>query len=200
MVFLTMGTGLGAGIIANGRLYHGASDSAGEIGHVRLTPTGPVGYNKEGSVEGWASGGGMAQVAKKMVLAAQKRGQKTPLIQILNDAGVITAKDVSLAAREGDAVALRIIQATGKKLGQALAIVVDVVNPERIVIGGLAMRLGDMVLNPARQVMKREALPFAAAACEVVTASLGEQIGDVAALCVAMGFSGESANSYRTTD
>ena len=71
MVFLTMGTGLGAGIIADGRLYQGATDAAGEIGHVRLTRTGPVGYRKAGSVEGWASGGGMAQVAQREIDSAR---------------------------------------------------------------------------------------------------------------------------------
>ena len=66
MVFLTLGTGLGAGIIAGGRLYLGANGDAGEIGHVRLSPTGPVGYHKAGSVEGWSSGGGIAQLAARL--------------------------------------------------------------------------------------------------------------------------------------
>ncbi len=77
MVFLTMGTGLGAGIITDGRLYHGTNDLAGEVGHIRLTPTGPVGHNKAGSAEGWASGGGMAQVAAQAVARAAKNKQQT---------------------------------------------------------------------------------------------------------------------------
>jgi len=188
MVFLTMGTGLGAGIIADGRLFHGTTDSAGEIGHVRLTRTGPVGYHKAGSVEGWGSGGGIAQVAGRVVRRAVERGQATSLARCLEDGGSITARDVAAAALEGDRVALRVIRSTGKRLGEALAILVDIVNPERIVIGGIAMRLGDLILEPARQAMNREALPHAAAVCQVVPACLGERIGDVAALCVAMGF------------
>jgi len=188
MVFLTMGTGLGAGIIADGRLYHGTTDSAGEIGHVRLTRTGPVGYNKAGSVEGWGSGGGIAQVATRATANARRRDEKSSLAATLEREGVVTAKDLALAAQQGDRLALRILRNTGHKLGEALAIIVDLVNPERIVIGGIAMRLGDTILEPARRVMRREALPHAAAACEVVTACLGERIGDVAALCVAMGF------------
>jgi glucokinase len=182
MVFITMGTGFGAGIIADGRLYRGANDMAGEIGHVRLTRSGPVGYRKTGSVEGWASGGGMAQVAQRVVAAARRRRERT----VLRDK-TITARDVGLAAKRGDAVALRIIRRTGRRLGEALAILVDILNPERIVIGGLAMRLGDTLLEPARRVMRREALAVSAETCQVVPAALDERIGDVAALCVAMG-------------
>ncbi len=188
MIFLTMGTGLGAGIITDGRLYHGANDFAGEIGHVRLTRTGPVGYHKAGSVEGWASGGGMPQVAQKAVQAARRKNEPTILAEILKQGKPITARDVSLAARKGDVVANRVLRSTGRRLGETLAILVDILNPERIVIGGLAMRLGDLLLGPAREVMQREALPYSTAVCQVVPAQLDERIGDVAALCVAMGF------------
>ncbi len=184
MIFLTMGTGLGAGIIVDGRLYRGTDDLAGEIGHVRLTRGGPVGHNKRGSAEGWASGGGIEQLAKRAAADAHKRGCSTTLAA---HRGTLTARDVCAAAKRGDMVAMRIVHSTGKRLGQVLAILVDILNPERIVIGGLAMRTGEMILGPAREVMAREALPAAAGSCRVVPASLGERIGDVAALCVAMG-------------
>lgn len=184
LVFLTMGTGLGAGIIADGRLYRGAGDFAGEIGHVRLTRGGPVGHNKRGSAEGWASGGGIEQVAKKALADARRRGQSTILTA---RRATLTARDVCAAARRGDALAMRIVRSTGERLGQVLAILVDILNPDRIVIGGFAMRTGGMILKPAREVMAREALPASARSCEVVPAALGERIGDVAALCVAMG-------------
>lgn len=187
MVFLTMGTGLGAGIIAGGRLYAGANGNAGEIGHVRLTRTGPVGYRKAGSVEGWASGGGMAQVAEKVVRAAVKRGQTSLLADALLANECLTARDVGEAAAQGDALAIRIVRSTGRRLGEGLAVLVDILNPERIVIGGLAMRLGDLLLEPARRIMLREAISSSASVCRIVPASLGEQIGDVAALCIAMG-------------
>lgn len=187
MVFLTMGTGLGAGIITDGRLLSGASGQAGEIGHVRLSPRGPVGYGKAGSVEGWASGGGMAQVASLEVESATRGGQTTALSVKIREKGVLTARDVAEAAKEGDELAMKIIESTGSRLGEALAILVDLFNPERIVIGGLAMRLGESLLVPARLVMNREALHASAEICQVVPAALGEQIGDVAAICVAMG-------------
>jgi glucokinase len=186
MIFLTMGTGLGAGIIIGGRLYHGASDMAGEIGHVRLTAIGPVGYNKVGSVEGWASGGGMAQAATERVAAAMADGEVTSLIAQLATNRILTAKDVADAARQGDHLARQIVCSTGDRLGEALAILVDLLNPELIVIGGIAMRMGDSLLAPARAAMNREALPAAAEACKIVTTALGERIGDIAAICVAM--------------
>jgi len=180
MVFLTLGTGLGAGIIANGSLYLGANGDAGEIGHVRLSPTGPVGYHKAGSIEGWSSGGGIAQLAAR-VLA--RPGRSSSLHAVEN----VTARDVGLAAQAGDAVARRILRRSGERLGQTLAMLMDVLNPQRIVLGGLAWRMGEPLLAPMRRVMKREALPQTLRACEVVPAALGEKIGDVAAMCVAMG-------------
>lgn len=187
MVFLTMGTGLGAGVIADNRLLRGASGNAGEIGHVRLSASGPVGYNKAGSVEGWASGGGVAKVAAEEVANAIRAGKATSLIARLQQDGALSAKDVAEAAQSGDELAKRIIEQTGIRLGEALAILIDLFNPERIVIGGLAMRLGECLLAPARMTMEREALPASAKACRVVPAELGERIGDVAAICVAMG-------------
>ena len=191
MIFLTMGTGLGAGIIIERKLYSGSSGMAGEVGHVRLTRTGPVGYRKAGSVEGWASGAGMAQLAERMLQTARKNGRKSLLLD-LPTGHKVTAKDFGQAAAKGDAVACRIIVACGKKLGLALAILVDVLNPDRIVIGGQAMRLGDMLLEPARKSMLQEALAPALAVCTVVPATLGESNGDVAALCIAMDAGGQA--------
>ncbi len=187
MIFLTMGTGFGAGVIADGRLLSGASGQAGEIGHVRLSVSGPMGYHKAGSVEGWVSGGGMAQVACKEVEAAIKNGETTALAAKFRADGILTTKDVADAAQQGDALSQKIIDETGNRLGEALAILIDLFNPERIVIGGLAMRLGERLLAPARLVVEREALPASAKLCQIVPAALGERIGDVAAICVAMG-------------
>ena len=185
MVFLTMGTGFGAGIIINGRIYSGTNGNAGEIGHVRLTPQGPIGYHKAGSAEGWVSGGGVAQWAADVIHAARKAGEGSMLMNL--PAGhAVTARDVGLAAENGDPLACRIVSQLGEKLGHALAILVDILNPERIVIGGLAMRLGDRLLDPARRTLAQEALPHSVAVCTVVPAALGESIGDMAALCIAM--------------
>src|SRR5215469_9169056 len=185
LVFLTMGTGFGAGIIIDGRIYSGTNGNAGEIGHVRLTSQGPIGYHKAGSAEGWVSGGGVAQWVSAVIEEARKAGEVSALINLLPDHRV-TARDVGLAADKGDALAARIVERLGEKLGCALAILVDLLNPERIVIGGLAMRLGERLLGPARRTLAQEALTHSAAVCEVVPAALGERIGDIAALCIAM--------------
>ncbi len=185
LVFLTMGTGFGAGLILDGRVYQGTNGYAGEIGHVRLTPEGPVGYHKAGSAEGWVSGGGVAQWAAAEIDAARTAGERSLLLD--HPPGYqVTARDIGLAAEQQDALACRIVTRLGEKLGQALAILVDILNPERIVIGGLAMRLGERLLEPARRALAQEALPQCAAVCRVVQASLGESIGDVAALCIAI--------------
>jgi glucokinase len=185
MVFLTMGTGFGAGIILDDRIYRGTNGMAGEIGHVRLTADGPVGYHKAGSAEGWVSGGGLAQWATSAVQSARKSGEKSILLDSPQNLP-ITARDVGLAAEKGDVLARRIVAQCGEKLGMALATLVDILNPERIVIGGLAMRLGDLLLEPARRTLAEEALQPSVAVCQVVPAALGESIGDVAALCIAM--------------
>lgn len=196
MVFLTMGTGLGGGIIIQDKLYRGANDMAGEIGHVRLTQRGPIGYNKSGSVEGWASGAGLAQIAERELEAARLRKQNSLLLELPQDHPV-TSRDVGLAAQKGDPVARRIVTICGKKLGLGLAVLVDVLNPQRIVIGGLAIRLGDLLLEPARTSMCKEALQPALEACSIVPALLGERIGDVAALCVAMSSDSTASTTIR---
>ncbi|MBC7289117.1 MAG: ROK family protein, partial [Armatimonadetes bacterium] len=183
MIFVTAGTGFGAGLILDGRLYCGTSDLAGEIGHVRLEKFGPFAYGKAGSVDGLCGGAGMAQVAAEAIDAAVRRGRQSVLLMLKRRP---TAKDVADAACQGDELALEIIRRVGTYWGRALAILVDVLNPERIVMGALAVRLGELILGPARKALRREALPKSAAVCDVVPAQLGERLGDVAALCVAM--------------
>jgi glucokinase len=187
MAFLTMGTGLGAGLILNGQLYRGATYAAGEIGHVRLTRSGPSGYNKVGTAEGWASGAGMARAARGAIRRARASGEATILHSVReNNNNNITAQDIWLAAQSGDAVAQRIVNTTGRRLGETMAILIDLLNPECIVVGGLATRMGGAILGPARTVVETEALPASVSACKIVAAGLGERVGDVAALCVAM--------------
>jgi glucokinase len=187
MVFLTMGTGIGAGLILNGQLYQGASKLAGEIGHVRLTQSGPIGHNKNGTVEGWVSGAGMAREARRIVEMEIARGGFTLLASCMGkDGDALSARDVWNAAQAGDDLALNLVRATGERLGEAMAILVDVLNPECIVVGGLAVRMGEALLGPARAVVAREALTGSSGVCRIVAAELGEQIGDAAALCVAL--------------
>ncbi len=173
VIFLTMGTGLGGGLILNGQLYRGTSDLAGEVGHIRIAETGPIAYGKEGSWEAFCSGTGIARLA---ALRFPNRWGN----------GRVTVRDLADLARSGDPDALAVLAEAGRYLGRGLAILLDILNPEIIVIGSLAVRLGEWVLGPAREEMQREALPGAVSACRVVPAALGERIGDIAALCAAI--------------
>jgi glucokinase len=172
LIFLTFGTGLGAGLIIDGRILHGASDTAGEIGHWRLARQGPPGYGKHGSWEGFASGTGLVLLARQMF---PRRWDSQTSIRELADTMLSDDPD-----------ALSVAAAAGRRMGQGLALLIDALNPQLIVLGSLAVLLGDRVLGPARQVVAREALPQAAAACQIVPAALGTRIGDVAALMAAL--------------
>lgn len=185
MVFMTFGTGLGAGLILNGQLYEGTSDSAGELGHIRLAPFGPVGYGKAGSFEGFCSGGGIAQLAKSCVLEQLQMGKSPAICPTAEDLNVLTAEKVCVAAREGDALAKKIISKCGQMLGVGLSIVIDMLNPEKIVIGSVFTRARDLLWPEAETVILEEALEYTRQACEVVPCGLTESVGDIAALTVA---------------
>ena len=186
MVFLTFGTGMGAGLVLGGKLYVGANDNAGEIGHVRLAPDGPVGYYKKGSFEGFCSGGGLAQLGASYAKDAMQRGIPCSFCKSEDELDKITAKALAKAADAGDEVALAVWDKCAEMLGQGLALLVDVINPERIVIGSIYARSGHLLQEGMQRALAREALPAALAACEIVPAALTESVGDKAAICVAM--------------
>ena len=167
MVFMTFGTGLGAGIVIDGRLYSGTNDNAGEIGHVRLAPTGPLGYNKEGSAEGFCSGAGIARLAK------MRKGLD------------LTAKEIFARVRAGDPDCTEVFRESAEKLATILAFTIDVLNPEVIALGGVFMRNADLFMPVVDPILDREALPLARGVCRIVPAGLGESVGDYAALAVA---------------
>ena len=182
MVFLTFGTGLGAGLILGGRLYEGTNGNAGEIGHLRLAPTGPTGYGKEGSFEGFCSGGGIAQLGK--ILADEKiKSGVTPLY--MKDGAEISAKTIAEAAEMGDETALEVYELSGSYLGKGLSLVIDILNPEKIVIGSIFTRSRKLLMKSMEREIKKEALPFSAEVCSIVPAALGENIGDYGALATA---------------
>ena len=186
MVFLTFGTGMGAGLILDGRLYNGANGNAGEVGHMRLERFGPVGYGKRGSFEGFASGGGIAQIAKTAAVEKLQRGESVGYCRSWEELDSVTAKTVAQAAEDGDETAVRVYRQVGEMLGRGLSVLVDVINPERIVIGSIFQRSADLLIEPMERVMKEECLPFSLAVCRVVPAELGDDIGNRAALSLAI--------------
>ncbi|MBR2353595.1 MAG: ROK family protein [Clostridia bacterium] len=183
MIFLTFGTGLGAGLILNGTLYEGTNGNAGEVGHIRLAETGPVGYGKIGSFEGFCSGGGIAQLALQIANEQPTRPLYYPIGANSED---VTAKSVADAAMAGDPIALEVFRISGSYLGKGLSLLIDILNPERIVIGSIFARSRSLLWESARAEIEREALPFSASCCQVLPAELGDQIGDYAAIATAL--------------
>lgn len=186
MVFMTFGTGLGAGLILDGKLYSGTNDNAGELGHIRLAPTGPVGFGKSGSFEGFCSGGGLAQLGYSMALEAVELGERPMYFKNGMTARDVTAKTVADAAHAGDKTAINVYKTCGEYLGKGLSIVIDLLNPEIVVIGSIFARSGDLIWQSAKEVIDKEALVVSAECCKVVPAALGERIGDYAAIAVAL--------------
>lgn len=184
VVFLTFGTGLGAGLILDGKLYAGTNDNAGELGHIRLSEFGPVGYGKSGSFEGFCSGGGIAQLAK---LALREKFQMGHSVSWCAPQEIdnITAQKVAEAAYGGDSLAVEIYQTSARYLGKGLSIIIDILNPEVIVIGSIYARNEAMIEPLMMDVVRKEALPNAVDVCKIRPAVLGESIGDYAALSVA---------------
>lgn len=184
VVFMTFGTGLGAGLVLDGKLYSGTNDNAGEIGHIRLAPRGPKGYNKDGSAEGFCSGAGIARLAGirareyEVEYAGSESAEQAR-------AGTLTAKDLFAHVRAGDPFCTRVFRESAEKLATLLAYTIDILNPEVIVLGGVFMRNADLFMREVEPILAREALPGARKVCRIVPAGLSENIGDYAALAVA---------------
>ncbi len=168
LIFITFGTGLGTGLILDSRLYRGTNDMAGEAGHIRLASEGPVGYGKKGSFEGFCSGAGIARMAKN------RRGR------------AMTAKDLCAAANRGDQAARKILRTSAHYLGMGLSILIDLLNPECIIIGGVYSRNERFFAPEALKVIRKETLARSQSVCRIVPSGLGEKIGDIASLCVAI--------------
>lgn len=185
MIFLTCGTGLGAGLILNGQLYRGSSYMAGEVGHVRLSKEGPAGYGKEGSFEGFCSGGGIAQLGYTMGLSQYQRGICPSYFSPEQPMGGATAKAVARAAGEGDAAAREVYRKSGRYLGMGLSVLIDILNPECIVLGSIFARSEELLRPEMEKALEEETLPAALAVCRIVPSELGESLGDYAALITA---------------
>ena len=182
MVFFTFGTGLGAGLILDGKLYAGTNDNAGEAGHIHLAKKGPVGFGGAGSFEGFCSGGGITRLAKIMASRCKKMPE---CIEKMGGMDEITTKKLAQAAFDGDKFAKRVFAKSGEMLGKGLSIIVDILNPEKIVIGGVYMRSSALLIPSMKKVLQKDALSESLQVCEIVPAKLSENIGDIAALALA---------------
>jgi len=176
LAFLTFGTGLGAGLILNGRLYRGHSGLAGEIGATRVAEDGPAVRGKPGCLEGFASGAGIAALAE----LRRRSLEKPTLLQ-----PGASAEQVAEGARLGDDFCLSIFEESADALGRGLAVMMDLLNLEIIVLGSIFVRCEDLIRPQMERAIERDAMSASRADCRVVAAALGEEIGDYAALALA---------------
>ena len=185
MIFLTFGTGFGAGLILDGRLYEGRDGMAGEIGHVALADFGPVGYGRPGAAEGYCSGGGIAQLGQIYARAAIQRGEPAAFCPTLDDLSSVTAQSIAAAADGGDAVAKEVYRVSGEKLGHALGILIDLFNPECIVIGSVFKRAEHLLRPAMEESLAKSGIAASVKGCRILPAVHDADLGDLAAIAIA---------------
>ena len=178
LVYLTISTGVGGGLILDGRVYRGAAGNAGELGHLTIEYQGrQCGCGRRGCLEAYASGPQIAARARERLAG----GAQSSLAALAS----ITAKDVAEAAAAGDRLAGEVWNETMAMLGSAVANILDVFNPELVVLGGGVTRAGDRLLEPVRDAALRQAMAPARRSADIVLAGLGEELGVVSAATVA---------------
>lgn len=177
MICITVGTGIGSGLIVNGKLVRGASNAAGELGHIKLQmENGPLcGCGDHGCLEAFASGPAIVAMAEEYV----RGGKSTKYRELAKNE--ITPYYVCEAAKQGDVVAKKIFEIIGNYIGIGLASVVNLLNPEKIVIGGGVADAGDLLFEPIKETLKKRSMPIQGAAVEVVHAELGNTAGVIGA-------------------
>ena len=178
-VCITVGTGIGSGLVINGKLVRGAANAAGEIGHIKLQmQDGPIcGCGDTGCLEAFASGPSIVAMAQEYL----KSGKSTKFREMAGVDGEITPYIVAKAAEAGDPVAKRIFEKTGYYIGMGLVSVINLLNPEKVIIGGGVAEAGDLLLEPIRKTIKERAMIIAGSSVEIVPAELGNSAGVIGA-------------------
>lgn len=177
-VALTLGTGIGGGIIVDGRLVHGASDVAGEIGHMTIETNGRrCGCGNDGCLEAYASGPAIARRAVEAIAAGAESALGTPG----GPTAAITAQTVYEAAAAGDQLALEVVKDTARYLGVGVANLINILNPDVVVICGGVTRAGDPLFAPLRREVARRAFRPAVQACRILPGALPGTAGVVGA-------------------
>jgi glucokinase len=174
LIYITVSTGIGGGLIIDGRLYRGATGVAGELGHMTIEPDGPLcGCGNRGCLEALASGTAIAARGEELVA----QGGSALLARLAQEQGDLTAETVSRAADQGDIACQGIIRRAGCYLGVGLASYVNIFNPEVIIIGGGLAKAGELLLGPARAEMAARAMQEALKAVQLKPAELGDYAG-----------------------
>lgn len=199
LVFVKIGTGIGAGIICEGNIYRGSNGCAGDIGHICVDKSGPLCHcGNKGCLETIAGG---AAIAERAFLAAQAGKSPTLLEHYERNGKMLRAEDVGEAAREGDPMATEIIRESGQVVGDVLASLVNFYNPDMIVIGGGVSNLGNLLLSSIRQAVFHRSLPLATRNLQIVFSDIGADAGVFGAVSLALNYmftvAAESGNSAR---
>ena len=185
VIVLTLGTGVGGGIVIDGDVFRGASGFAGELGHIMVDPSGPVcGCGNEGDLESYASASGIAAYAKER---AKVEHVPTLLKELCGeDRSKITAKMVHEAALQGDEVALKVIARAGRALGIGISTLAVAFNPSIVCIGGGGSNMGDLLFDHARKEMEWRVFFHSHFQTPIVRAKLGEEAGIVGTAALAL--------------
>ena len=175
LVLFTLGTGIGGGIISDGKLYLGACGGAGELGHMTIAADGPkCGCGNTGCLEMLASG----RAVERDAIGRLRQGNKSALLDMVKgDIDSVTAAMVGKAARNGDVLALDVLSRASYYLGIGLVNAVNIFNPEMVVLGGGMAELGDILIEPVRRMVKERAFSISSQAVRIVTARLGNEAG-----------------------
>ena len=174
LVMVTLGTGIGGGIIVDGRLLDGADGGAGEIGHMVINPGGRGGNSAFGSVEGETQRDAIVERAARKI----QEGYETSLgAQVDFDRFALTPAIIAEEARKGDAIALEVFEETGYYLGLCVTNLINLLNPEMVVIGGGIAQAGDIILDPIRRTVTATAIRSLSRTCRIVPAELGDNAG-----------------------
>jgi len=184
LIFVKIGTGIGAGIICKGEIYRGASGCAGDIGHISVSKSGPVCHcGNRGCLESLASGPAMAERA---LIAAEAGKSRVLLDRYVSRGNSFSAEDIGFGAREGDQLSIEIIRESGEMVGDVLASLVNFYNPEMIVIGGGVSNLGNLLLSSIRQAVLRRSTPLATRNLDIVFSAIGADAGVIGAINLAL--------------
>ncbi len=180
VIYMTMGTGIGGGLILDGRLYRGANGNAGEVGHMRVVAEGgPLcGCGKRGCLEAFCSGPAIARRTREALAAHPD----SLILELAGSLDAVSAEHLFAAARRGDGLALRLVDETAHYLGVGLANVIQALNPEVIVLGTIATSQGDFFLDRVRRVVRAETWPQMAEAVAILPSPLGDRVGDYGAI------------------
>lgn len=183
LVMVTLGTGIGGGIIVDGKLIEGADGGAGEIGHMVVNPSGRGGNSAFGSVEGETQRDAIIERAARKI----QEGYPTSLAEIADyDRFALTPAIIAQEAEKGDAVAIEVFEETGYYLGLCVANLINLLNPQMVVIGGGIAQAGELILEPIRRTALACAIRSMSRTCRIVPADLGDNAGILGAVALVL--------------